>query len=674
MPDGHTILADLNDRQRLAASASDAPLLVVAGAGTGKTATLAHRVAWLIAGGARPERILLLTFTRRAASEMRSRVDGILRRMEGGLTGRQVWGGTFHAIAARLLRIHAEAIGLPPSFTIMDRGDAEDMLNVCRTELGLARTDRRFPQKATCLDVYSRCVNASEPLAEALARRFPWCVEHAEDLKRLFAAYTDCKEAHAVLDYDDLLLFWHALLFDEVAGARLRERFDHVLVDEYQDTNSLQADIVRLLRPDGRGVTVIGDDAQAIYGFRAGTVRNILDFPARFPGSQVVTLERNYRSTSGILAATNALTAEAAKRHDKALWTERNGDKPVLVTCRDEEEQAAYVAERVLEQREQGLALKRQAVLFRSGHHSAALELELARRNVPFRKYGGLKFVETAHIKDLIAYLRLAENPADLMAGTRVLTLVPGIGPKSAMELMAMLAEAHGDFVAWGDASLPAAARVFWPDLVALMGRLSANRLPLASQLAAVRDFYRPLLEQRYPDARARSCDLEQLEAISPRYASRERFLAEMVLDAPEWTGDRAQRPHLDEDWLVLSTIHSAKGLEWDAVYVIHAADGCIPSDMACSSAEEIEEERRLFYVACTRAKDHLHVTVPLRYYVVGKGPTDRHGYAQPSRFLSERVKPYFVAMTASGEVEADVRVTSTATMKARASIRKLWT
>lgn len=676
------ILGELNDRQREAASHGDGPLLIVAGAGTGKTATLAHRVAWLIANGTPAERILLLTFTRRAAAEMLARVDGILRRIEseaaeGGSTlssGRKVWGGTFHASASRLLRIHGDRVGLPPSFTIMDRGDSEDMMNVARTELGLARTDRRFPQKGTCLDIYSRCVNAAETVEDALAAHFPWCLEHADDLKRLFTAYTDAKEHADVLDYDDLLLFWHALLEDPVAGEKVRARFDHVLVDEYQDTNALQAAIVRLLRPDGDGITVVGDDAQAIYGFRAATVRNILDFPAGVPGTTIVTLEQNYRSTSPILAATNELIAEAPERHDKALWTSQaGGGRPQLVTCRDEGEQTRFLCDTILGHREEGMPLMRQAVLFRAAHHSADLELELARRNIPFHKYGGLKFVEAAHVKDLTAFLRLAENPRDLMAGTRVLTLIPGVGPQSAMQLMAALAEADGDFTAWADAAPPPAARVFWPDLVALYARLSDPAVPLAAQIGAVRTFYRPLLEHRYDDARARLTDLEQLEALAGRYGDRQRFLAELTLDAPGWTGDLAVPPHLDEDWLVLSTIHSAKGLEWDAVYVIHAADGNIPSDMACGSTEEIEEERRLFYVACTRARDHLYVTVPLRYYVQHKGPTDRHGYAQPSRFITPSVRGCFANETCGAGEATDEREGGTVSANVRERVRRMW-
>ena len=334
-----TLLASLNPEQRSAAEHGDGPLLIVAGAGTGKTATLAHRVAHLIARGADPGRILLLTFTRRAASEMVRRVDGILRGSaeNGGpeLSGARVWGGTFHAVAARLLRIHARDIGMEPDFTILDRGDSEDLMHLARTELGLGRNGSRFPQKSTCLDIYSRCVNAQSPLHDVLAVAFPWCRKAEDDLKQLFARYTDMKEEQQVLDYDDLLLFWHGLLGDPEAGERVRERFDHVLVDEYQDTNSLQADIVSRLRPGGSGVTCVGDDAQAIYSFRAATVRNILDFELRFPGAEVATLTRNYRSTEPILSATNAIIAEAAERREKDLWTAREGGAECFGANRD---------------------------------------------------------------------------------------------------------------------------------------------------------------------------------------------------------------------------------------------------------------------------------------------------------------------------------------------------
>jgi DNA helicase-2/ATP-dependent DNA helicase PcrA len=678
-----SLLSQLNTEQRAAASHGDGPLLIVAGAGTGKTTTLAHRVAYLIARGVPPGRILLLTFTRRAAAEMLRRVDALLRAASGtdalpdGLSDARVWGGTFHAVATRLLRLHGESLGLPPSFTILDRGDAEDLMHAVRTGLDLGSSGRRFPQKATCLDIYSRCVNAAEPLDHVLTTRFPWCKEDAEGLKRLFAAYVDRKEAHHVLDYDDLLLFWRGMLADPGLGPLVRGRFDAVLVDEYQDTNALQADIVALLRPDGTGVTAVGDDAQAIYGFRAATVRNILEFPARFEGATVLTLEHNYRSTAPILDATNAVIAEAPERYDKALRTTRGGgSRPALVTCTDEAEQTAYVVEQVLGHREEGTLLKEQAVLFRAAHHSLELELELSRRNIPFVKYGGLKFVEMAHIKDLVAYLRLAENPRDAVAGLRVLGLLPGVGPRTAATLMEALDAAGGDFAAWVGRALPEATADLWPDFVALMRSLAgAPATDVAGQLHAARAFCTPLVEQRYDNAAARLADLEQLEMLGSRFDNRTLFLTELTLDAPQWTGDFAGPPLLDEDYLILSTMHSAKGLEFDVVYVIHAADGNIPSDMATGSVEEIEEERRLFYVACTRARDALYVVHPLRYYAVGRGRSDAYGYAQRTRFIPDRLRPLFAESQARRfDAVAEERAPVVATTAdIRAAARAMW-
>ncbi len=682
------MIDELNPEQLAAVRHGDGPLLIVAGAGTGKTATLVHRVAHLIQRGADPRRILLLTFTRRAAAEMLRRVDA-LRCAEGdgsiggestttGCAGaaERVWGGTFHAIAARLLRVHARDIGMEPEFTILDRGDAEDLMHVARTELGLGRGRSRFPQKSTCLDVYSRCVNAQQPLTEVLPAAFPWCLPAGEGLARLFARYTDLKEEQQVLDYDDLLLFWRGLLADPAGGARVRERFDHVLVDEYQDTNALQADIVALLRPDGSGITCVGDDAQAIYSFRAATVRNILEFGRRFPAAATLTLTRNYRSTPAILAATNAVIAEASERHDKELWTERRDDgRPVLATCRDEEEQTQWLCERVLEHREQGTELKRQAVLFRAQHHSMALEMELSRRNIPFRKYGGLRFVEMAHVKDLVSFLRLAENRRDATAGLRVLGLVPGIGPKTAAALMGVLAGA-GDFAGWADARVPEPAASVWPAIVELFTTLAAARPgDVPAQVHAVRSVYAPLLERRYDNAQARLRDLEQIEALAARARSRSQFLAELVLDPPSYTQELAGPPLLDEDYLILSTMHSAKGLEFDVVYVIHAADGNIPSDMAIGSVADIEEERRLFYVACTRARQQLYIAHPLRYYTQPWAKADIHGYAQRSRFLTARVLAHLEQVqggpeSATGETDQFERLT---TASVRAGVRSLW-
>lgn len=674
------ICRDLNPEQRCAALHDEGPLLIVAGAGTGKTATLAHRTAALIARGTDPGRILLLTFTRRAASEMLRRAEGLLRTLseENGasLSGSRVWGGTFHAVGARLLRMHARDIGLEPDFTILDRADSEDLMHLCRTDLGLARgSGSRFPQKSTCLDIYSRCVNAQRPLDEVLKSTFPWCRHAEEGLAQLLGAYTDAKEAQQVLDYDDLLLFWRGLLADLVAGDRVRDRFDHVLVDEYQDTNALQADIVALLRPDSSGITAVGDDAQAIYGFRAATVRNILDFEVRHPGAEVLTLTRNYRSTSPILSATNALIAESTERREKDLWTEREGGgRPSLVSCRDEAEQTDWLVDRVLEHREQGTLLKSQAVLFRAQHHSMALEMELSRRNVPFRKYGGLRFVEMAHVKDLVSFLRLAENPRDAMAALRVLGLVPGIGPKTAASLTEKLAASGGDFEGWVGATVPEAASTLWPEFVSLLRSLAGAKSDVPAQVHAVRSVYGPLLERRYDRADARERDLEQIEGIAGRCPDRGTLLAELALDPPAYTQDLAGPPVLDEDWLVLSTMHSAKGLEFDTVYVIHAADGNIPSDMSTGSPEEVEEERRLFYVACTRAKNHLYVSHPLRYYTQPHGRSDTHGYSQRTRFISERVLPHFVEITAGPETAAsEATLPQVTTASVRDGIRGLW-
>ncbi len=662
-----TLLSGLNSQQRSAVTHGSEPLLVVAGAGTGKTATLAHRVAYVIATGADPGRILLLTFTRRAAAEMLRRVDDILRRLESESSRQEgarqagrarasanIWGGTFHAMAARLLRLHGRAIGLDPSFTILDRCDAEDLMGMIRTELGLAKSDRRFPLKGTCTDIYSRCVNARESVEQAVETHFPWCKAEVEDLRKLFVAYVDHKQERSVLDYDDLLVFWHGLLGDRHAVRSMRSRFDHVLVDEYQDTNRLQAEILRLLAPQGKNLSVVGDDAQAIYSFRAATVHNILEFPQRFPETQVVTLEQNYRSTPSILNTTNEVMTGAIERHAKTLWSNRSaGARPQFVSCDDETEQTDFVVRSVLEHREAGLPLRRQAVLFRASHHSLALEMELARRNIPFRKYGGLRFVETAHVKDLLAFLRLAENPRDVMAGTRVLMLLPGVGPKRARALMDSLALTANigvsTFDAWQAERAPSPASTeAWPRLVKLMTEISSHDPgDLPSQLQRIRLFYAPLMERLYDNARARLMDLEQLEWLAGRYPDREHFLTEVTLDPPAYTEDFAGPPLLDEDFLILSTIHSAKGLEWDAVFVIHASDGNIPSDMATGSLEEIEEERRLFYVALTRAKDWLYVTYPLRYYVHPRSFSDIHGYAQPTRFVSVDVRGTMESVTA---------------------------
>jgi DNA helicase-2/ATP-dependent DNA helicase PcrA len=649
-------LQSLNPQQRSAVMHGDDPLLIIAGAGTGKTTTLAHRVAWQIVSGTDPGRILLLTFTRRSAAEMLRRVEHILVQLDPSTVKdpticsrssiRRIAGGTFHSVATNVLRRYGNLIGLHPDFTILDRSDSEDLINVARSKLNLSKTDNRFPLKATCLDIYSRCVNTQQSLEIVLKKYFPWCLEHQERLGELFNGYTETKEQQRVLDFDDLLLFWSALAENPDGGQMLRQQFQKVLVDEYQDTNILQAQILKNICPDGKGLTAVGDDAQSIYSFRAATVRNILDFPDEYPETVLIPLEQNYRSTQKILDVTNRVIAEATERHDKQLWSSRgDGSVPILVTCSDEDAQTTWVIDQILDRREKGIALKQQAVLFRASHHSMALEAELGRRNVPFVKYGGLRFLETAHIRDLMSFLRLAENPLDSVAGFRVLVLLPGIGQVKAASLLETLREGGGHFDTWAEWSPPAALKDHWPRLLHLLKEMehrSESDAGVATDIHATRLFYAPLLETKYDNVQARLNDLIQLEAIAARYQSRTEFLAEMTLDPPSSTQELPADPFLDEDYLILSTIHSAKGLEWDSVYVIHAADGNIPSDMATGSPEEIEEERRLFYVAMTRAKNQLSVIRPERYYFHNRRKSDQHSLSKITRFLTPQIQALF--------------------------------
>lgn len=667
-------LDKLNPQQRAAATADrELPLLIIAGAGTGKTNTLAHRVAHLIASGTDPDRILLLTFTRRAAAEMLRRVDGIIGGRQSGV-GKRVWGGTFHAIANRLLRIYAQAIGLAESFTVLDRSDAEDVINDVRAQLELDKADVRFPKKGTCLSIYSRCVNAQEPIESALKQHFPWCQAFPEQLRRLFAAYVSFKQQQNVLDYDDLLLYWFHAMQDAAIAEDISRRFDAVLVDEYQDTNALQAAILHKLCPGGRGLTVVGDDAQSIYAFRAATVRNILDFPAVFPGARVCKLEQNYRSVQPILDATNRVIALSPQRHEKELFsTRKSREKPRLVTLLDEQQQCDYVIGRLLEHREAGIPLRKQAVLFRAAHHSDALEIELGRRGIPFVKYGGLKFLEAAHVKDALAFLRLAENPRDATSAHRLLQLMDGFGPAHAKRAVEHLAASQFDLKSWQDFSPPAAAFEQWPAFVKLMIQLGPGSQPLPEQIAAVREFYSPILDRRYDQAEVRRRDLDQLEQISGNFPSRQKLLTDLALDPPASTQDLAGPPLLEEDYLILSTIHSAKGCEWDAVYVIHAADGNIPSDMSTGSEDEIEEERRLFYVALTRARDFLEVCVPLKYYAKKWSTGDRHSFAQVTRFLPDALLECFERVSMQPKVEVDVRASVRAGSQIKAKIAGMW-
>ncbi len=634
-------LESLNPEQRAAATHHGGPVLILAGAGTGKTTTLSARVAWLVAGGISPERILLLTFTRRAAREMLQRTRA-LAPMPSGSSG--VVGGTFHSVAHRFVRLHAAALGLAPGFGVLDAGDAADLIDMVREEHGHAQSKTRFPKKSILLDIYSRTVNAQRSLGEVVAESFPWCEPYLEALGGLFKAYTARKRALGVIDLDDLLVYWRALAQDELVGPQLEDAFDHVLIDEYQDVNGLQVEIVRALRRNRRDVTAVGDDFQAIYGWRAASPEHILRFPTDFSEASVVTLEHNYRSTQPILAAANALAAQAARAFPKHLRCELEaGNRPELLFCRDESAQAAEVCDRVLEARERGMQLREQSVLSRTSHDTDLLELELTRRRIPFVKYGGLRYLEAAHVKDLIALLRLADNPADEISWFRLLQLLEGVGPVTARRVLDLLmAGPESDrLTAWPSARepLPECARA---PADAVIYALRGTREERSAGVRAERlgDALAPLIEARYPDGAIRLHDLEQLVAAAREHGGELRhFVGDLVLDPPQSSADLAGPPHLDEDYLVLSTIHSAKGLEWQAVHVLALYDGNFPACMSAGSKESIDEERRLLYVAMTRARRSLHLYVPVRYYHRPNGSDDAHGYGKPSRFLTDEVQ-----------------------------------
>jgi DNA helicase II / ATP-dependent DNA helicase PcrA len=679
MTDTH--LSTLNPEQRRAVEHGVEPLLVNAGAGSGKTKTLAHRVAHLMVGGVDPRRIMLLTFSRRAAEEMIRRVQRIgyvlperSRLMIDALT----WSGTFHAIGGRLLREYSAQIGLDRDFTIHGREDAADLMNLVRHDVGLSKTEKRFPNKKTCLDIYSRAVNTEVPLAEVLGTNFPWCASWENELKKLFAGYVEAKQRQSVLDYDDLLLYWEQMMQEGQIARDLSSRFDHVLVDEYQDTNRLQASILLAMKPDGRGLTVVGDDAQSIYSFRAATVRNILDFPKQFsPPACIITLDRNYRSTQPILAAANAVIDLAAERHKKNLRSDRpSAQRPQLVSVRDETDQARYITERVLEHREAAIPLKQQAVLFRASHHSAALEIELIQRNIPFKKYGGLKFLEAAHIKDVLAFLRWAENLRDRVSGFRVVQLLTGVGPATAGRLLDRMDETDKPLETLHQFRAPAGCAEDWPGFVDTLRLARGNTAGWPAELDLVCRWYAPHLERLHEDAKAREADLNQLAQIASTYPNRQRFLTELTLDPPSATSDLAGVPLLDEDYLVLSTIHSAKGQEWQSVFVLNCVDGCIPSDLATGSTPEIEEERRLLYVAMTRAKDYLHMIVPQRFFAHQQpGNGDRHMYAARTRFVPSGILHFFERCTwppAAGESNSNATTLPKA-VDVGARLKQMW-
>jgi DNA helicase-2/ATP-dependent DNA helicase PcrA len=639
---------ELNERQREAANFGDGPLRVIAGPGTGKTTTLTARVGVLLERGVTPERILLLTFTRRSAREIVSRV----RTLRGADQGRRVSGGTFHSVAHHTLRRHHAAVGLPEGFGVLDRGDAADLMDLVRGEMGILSKERRLPKKATFAALYSRTVNTGMRLADVMRETTPWCAESLDEVASIFTAFVARKRSLGLLDFDDLLLYWRVAAQDDALGEELGAAYDHILVDEFQDVNLLQLDVLVGLRRIDPRLTIVGDDAQAIYGFRGATARFLLDAEDYFNDLTTITLDVNYRSSGVILGVANAIAADAPEGFSSVLREVvpiTGASQPLLVHCADERDQSESVANRVLEFYEQGTPLQKQAVLFRAAHHSGDLEIELARRRIPFVKYGGLRYLEAAHVKDLLAAFRLADNPRDEVAWFRLLQLMPGVGPAKARRAINALRDVDGNLPLshgevgrrWSivDEELPSEVREMWRDLADAMCEKELE--PVEVHAERIRRAIVPLITSSYEDAVVRLEDLGALVLACAGTLRLSDVAAEQALEPPVSTGNLAGPPMIDEDWLVLSTVHSAKGLEFDAVHVIHAADGNFPSDMSLGSPEGLEEERRLFYVAITRARRNLAVYVPLRYH--HNRVRDDHSWAQPSRFLSESVRSTLV-------------------------------
>jgi DNA helicase-2/ATP-dependent DNA helicase PcrA len=623
---------ELNQAQHEVATTLEGPVLVIAGAGSGKTRTLVYRVARLVESGVSPTNVLLLTFTRKAAEEMLARAAALV-----GASCERVAGGTFHSFANTVLRRFARQVGLEPNFTILDRSDAEDVVALLRSRAGLDRKERRFPRKNTILEILSMAVNRSLAVPEVVEASYGHLVEHLDDLVRLGEGYGRYKRERNLADYDDLLVHLRDLVRDnpEVAS-HLSRIYRYVMVDEYQDTNLLQAEIVRGLAAEHDNVMAVGDDSQSIYSFRGATFRNIMDFPRLFPGARMIKLEENYRSTQPILNLANEVIDRAAEKHTKTLRGRiGGGSSPVLAQCADEQTQSRFVTQRILELREEGVPLSEIAVLFRSSFHSFDLELELSRADIPFVKRGGFKFIETAHVKDVLAHLRIVANPRDAVSWHRVLLLLDGLGPRTAEDLLGRVTAAGG---------LQEATEVLesYPrrgpytkelgHLAVLLREIENEALPPGEKVARVVAFYTPMLRHIHrDDFPKREKDLEHFITIASRYRSLGSLLSDMALEPPtDSVGDVLAAGDEQEGLLTLSTIHSAKGLEWEAVFVIWLVDGRFPSYHNLHDTEEMEEERRLLYVSVTRAKRHLHLSYPIDVYDRTTGMV----LGKPSRFL----------------------------------------
>ena len=689
-----TAFDSLNPQQRRAATfgtpvpdkgVTAGPLLILAGAGTGKTNTLAHRTAHLVLNGVDPSRIMMLTFTRRAAQEMIKRTQGIVAEVlsdrgkagDRSVISRLQWAGTFHSVGNRILRLYAKHLGLDPNYSVLDRSDAADLMDVVRHELGFSGKEKRFPRKDACLAIYSYRVNTRLSLKQTLEEQYPWCREWEADLTRLYREYVARKQKNRALDFDDLLLFWHVMMQTPALAQSLAKNFDHLLVDEYQDTSTLQGEIIHSLKPDGQGVTVVGDDAQAIYSFRAAAVENILGFADRYkPKADMVVLAQNYRSTQPVLDTANALMSDGPRQHRKTLLgTRQSGQKPYYVALDDAQAQADYITGKILQTREIGGSLKRHAILFRSSHHSDVLEVELTKKNIPFVKYGGLKFLEAAHVKDILSVLRWADNPRNTIAGFRVLKLLPGIGPGQAKQALELLEAKGFEVKSLASFDAPQPVKMDWKRFCALLEKLVDPATPWPGQVGLVKDWYKPQLERIYDSGWTRMGDLEQLDQLSGQHPNRERFLTELTLDPPAATGGQSGGASKDEDYVILSTIHSAKGQEWDIVYVLNVSDGNFPSEFATGNQQMIEEERRLLYVAMTRARNELHLCAPLKFAVTQQPKNgDTHVYGAKSRFMTDKVLDSLEKISVRTSVGVEnLKDGDTTTVDVVAQLKEMW-
>jgi len=615
---------ELNEAQRAAVEHAEGPLLVIAGAGSGKTRTLTHRVVRLVAAGVHPAAILLLTFTRKASQEMLQRAARLLdQRCE------KVSGGTFHSFANLKLRQYAAQVGLSPDFAILDRTDAEALIGLIRKESDGASRQRPLPRKNTLADIFSRAVNKVRSVEDVVFADYAHLSDQMDAIVTLFESYTQRKREHHFLDYDDLLVWFQRLLqdFPEVRQ-RISASYRYVMVDEYQDTNKIQAEILYLLTDTHRNIMVVGDDSQSIYAFRGANFRNIIDFPTLFPGARVIGLEENYRSTQPILNLTNIVIERAREKYSKHLFTRKSGGSPPeLIETEDENTQSVFVVEQIQNLTARGMRLEQIAVLFRAGFHSFDLEIELSRQGIPFIKVGGFKFTESAHIKDVLAHLRVIANPYDRISWYRILQLVEKVGPRGAQRIYETIVKAGAGVGGLFSLRLknPGVER-----LKALYKSIDANAKSTAEMGGAVIQYYLPILKRLFDDHPKRAKDLEQLLGILERYHRLEHFLTDMALEPPNISAEESLYTAGAEDRLVLSTIHSAKGLEWQSVFVIWALDGRFPSLHAMSNEEDMEEELRLMYVAATRARKNLCFTYPRQVYDRSLGIV----LNRPSRFI----------------------------------------